>query len=72
MRTIILLLSLFVATATMAADSSPFHPADDARFRKLENEQTLRVVYDVAANSGAVGAHGLGQYLPAKAIITKS
>lgn len=47
----------------------------DARLIALEQlpySRTLRAEYDVALQGGAIGLHGLGISLPAKAIIKKS
>lgn len=71
MRIVAFFMSLFVTTAVMAA-SSPFGPDLDKALKKLQNKQVARVVYDVATDSGAVGAHGLKVWLPSKAVITRS
>jgi hypothetical protein len=56
------------------AGKTPFHGELEQRFINLENEKTVRLVYDVTSNStiGATGTYGTGVRLPAGAIITRS
>jgi hypothetical protein len=68
--------SLLVA----AVLSQPAHAARtfsreiEGRFVGLENERTVKLIFDVSGNSnlGAVGTVHTGVYLPAGAIITRS
>ena len=49
--------------------------AQDTRLIALEQlpyTRTIRAEYDVAVQGGAIGLHGLGAALPAKAVITRS
>jgi hypothetical protein len=57
---------------------APYQPEVDQRFDALENvnssnaERSVKVTYDVVANgTSSVTPIGLGQYLPAKAVVTK-
>lgn len=73
---IIAALTLLITAVTILLPSTeartPFGPAVDARFKKLENEYVARFVYDINSTNGATGDNGLGVYLPAKALITRS
>lgn len=71
-----LLLPLLLLS-TLAHAATPFLPEVEDRFSKAEIEQKARVVYDVTGNSSlgtstTGGTHGMGVFLPAKAIITRS
>jgi hypothetical protein len=74
---------LALSTTLAFAASTPYPPAIDKRFKRLEalpankapttegisNLRIARVTYDSTVDSSAVGTHGLGVTLPAKAII---
>lgn len=68
--------SLLVAAAVNfnAHAETSFLPEVNARFKTVETKKTIKVVYDVTANTtlGETGTHGTGKYLPANAIITRS
>lgn len=88
MKKILLASTLIVAAAALiishtAKAESPYPPWVDSLFgpgvreANQENEGTstakvVRFVYDTAVDGGTVAAHGLGVYLPAKAVIVRS
>lgn len=73
MRSLVcLLLATLIYTIPTFASNSPVGPGFSKALQRNLGEQTLRVPYDVAVNGGSVGAHGLGKYLPAKAIVTQA
>jgi hypothetical protein len=67
------------------ASTAPFHPHEEERFQAIEssvlpanyaadgllNKRIARATWD-ASTDGAIGAHGLGVSLPAKAIILRA
>lgn len=70
-----LLLLLALLVPFVAFSASPIQPEVAARLDQLP--YVVKVTYDVAANSNGSstvnsGAHGLGAYLPAGALITRS
>lgn len=64
-----LLMGLLLLGVSYAFAGSPYSPEVDARFKKVENLRTARVVYDTATSSGSTGAHGLGVKIPKGAVI---
>lgn len=69
------LIALVIAFSSFSAYAvpSPFDAATIGRLKLLENKKVARVIFDTkSGTNGAVGAHGLGAFLPAKAIITRS
>lgn len=83
MKMLLVLLSFVLFTTVSKADSPtpPWFEAiapnvflSDATSAQEGNfvQKTARFIYDVATDGGATGAHALGVYLPAKAVITRS
>ena len=80
MKICMLVAVLFAVVTGHAQDTSPFGPALYEQVKKLNTDNTngekarkvLRATYNVPINGGALGAHGLGVFLPAKALINKS
>ena len=53
--------------------ATPFQPHTEKRFQALEKTFSTKLQYGVATNGGTSGtAYGLGVFLPAKAVITRS
>jgi hypothetical protein len=73
MKLVALLLTLAFATPSFAElKGTPFMPEVDRRFDAVEAVKTVRVVYDVSKQGGAIGAISLPAALPAHAIIIRS
>ena len=72
--TSLLLALAFLVAVPLHAQDSPFNPAEDARFRKLEAEKTLYFMYDFGLNTGSsTAAISLGtKYLPAGAVVVRN
>lgn len=73
-----ILVPLLMMSSVALAASTPFPPWLQKFFdmAPVQNgigvQRTARAVYDVAVHGGSVGDHGLGVFLPAKAVITRS
>jgi hypothetical protein len=77
MKVLLSILLTFTATVVLAQTgaNSRFAPFKQKAIQEIEAmsaEKTVRVQYDFGLHGGAVGTIGLGKYLPAGAIITRS
>jgi hypothetical protein len=73
MKRFILAAAAVALSAVAYAALAPYTPEQEARFKKAENLQVVKAVYDVSSDGGSAVAHSLaGAYLPANAIITRS
>ena len=62
-----------IFSLSAGATEIPFHPETAAANEAAGIKKTLRVEWNASAGTnGGVAAHGLGAWLPAKAIITQS
>ncbi len=66
------LTAVLTVALVVKASETPFGPSEEKIINTFKVERTLRVPYDVAEHGGSVTAHGLGQALPAGAIITQA